>query len=227
MFLPQTGRNGGREARKGGRGVAAVEEVVVVEVALGAAVVAVAVVHQAEGAQEEVLTHLLEEVRPAVWGPGGPESTGRSSSTTGWAPRPPLRDTDPYNHWCVTGPGSPCVCSHDDHSAARCFCCSASASAPLPCALGVDLCLSSLGACVSALGACVVSGPDTPPDEASLSFTLDSGVSEGIIVTFVGGGRTVVCTDGATGAVLAMFIRESRSGLYVLHTECSPVASSA
>ncbi|CAI7770269.1 unnamed protein product [Closterium sp. NIES-53] len=50
---------------------------------------------------------------------------------------------------------------------------------------------------------------------------------KGIIVTFVGGGRTVVCTDDATGAVLATFTRESRSGLHVLHTERSPVASSA
>ncbi|CAI7893963.1 unnamed protein product [Closterium sp. NIES-54] len=48
----------------------------------------------------------------------------------------------------------------------------------------------------------------------------------GITVTFVGGGRTVVCTDAATGAVLATFTRESRSSLYVLHTERSPVASS-
>ncbi|CAI7838283.1 unnamed protein product, partial [Closterium sp. NIES-53] len=151
-----------------------------------------------------------------------------------------------------------------------------------------------LGACVSALGACVASGPDTPPGEASLSFTLHSGASlcffrdhstltpllapvpvaladptlgpavahssttlpcrvapsgvlcglhiplftrnlvgvgylqdKGITVTFVGGGRTAVCTDAATGAVLATFTRESRSGLYVLHTERSPVASSA
>ncbi|CAI7774990.1 unnamed protein product [Closterium sp. NIES-54] len=48
----------------------------------------------------------------------------------------------------------------------------------------------------------------------------------GITVTFVGGGRAAVCTDAATGAVLATFTRESRSGLYVLHTKCSPVASS-
>ncbi|CAI7882377.1 unnamed protein product [Closterium sp. NIES-53] len=49
----------------------------------------------------------------------------------------------------------------------------------------------------------------------------------GITVTFVGGGRTVVYTDAATCDVLATFTRESRSGLYVLHTERSPVASSA
>ncbi|CAI7852594.1 unnamed protein product [Closterium sp. NIES-53] len=48
----------------------------------------------------------------------------------------------------------------------------------------------------------------------------------GITVTFVGGGRTAVCTDAATGSVLATFTRESRSGLYVLHTERSPFASS-
>ncbi|CAI5502008.1 unnamed protein product [Closterium sp. Naga37s-1] len=49
---------------------------------------------------------------------------------------------------------------------------------------------------------------------------------KGITVTFVGGGRTAVCTDATTGAVLATFTREPRSGLYVLHTERSPVASS-
>ncbi|CAI7768732.1 unnamed protein product [Closterium sp. NIES-53] len=159
--------------------------------------------------------------------------------------------------------------------------------------VSLDLCLSSLGACVSALGACVASGPDTPPAEASLSFTLDSGVSQcffrdhttltpllapvpvaladpssgpaiarssttlpfpvvlsgvlrglhipsftrnlvgvgylqdtGITVTFVGGGMTAVCTNAATGAILATFTKESRSSLYVLHTERSPVASS-
>ncbi|CAI7780127.1 unnamed protein product [Closterium sp. NIES-53] len=155
------------------------------------------------------------------------------------------------------------------------------------------MCLSSLGACVSALGACVASGPDMPPFEASLSFTLVSGMSQcffrdhttltpllapvlvalvdpslgpavalnsttppcpvvpsgvlrglhipsfiwnlvgvrylqdrGITFTFVGGGRTAVCTEAATGDVLATFTRESRSGLYVLHTDRSPVASS-
>ncbi|CAI7890287.1 unnamed protein product [Closterium sp. NIES-53] len=46
----------------------------------------------------------------------------------------------------------------------------------------------------------------------------------GITVTFVGGGRTAICTDA--GAVIATITRESRSGLYVLHTECSLVASS-
>ncbi|CAI7825374.1 unnamed protein product, partial [Closterium sp. NIES-54] len=152
----------------------------------------------------------------------------------------------------------------------------------------------SPGACVSTLGARVASGPNTPPAEASLSFTLDSGASQyffrdhttftpllasvpvalgdlssgpavarssttlpcpmvpsgvlrglhipsftrnlvgvgylqdrGITVTFVGGGRTAVCTDAATGAVLATFTMESRSGLYVLHTKRSPVTSSA
>ncbi|CAI7836051.1 unnamed protein product [Closterium sp. NIES-53] len=50
--------------------------------------------------------------------------------------------------------------------------------------------------------------------------------NKGITVTFVGGGRTAVFTDAALGAVLATFTRESRSGLYVLHTERSPVASS-
>ncbi|CAI7794638.1 unnamed protein product [Closterium sp. NIES-53] len=49
----------------------------------------------------------------------------------------------------------------------------------------------------------------------------------GITVTFVGGGRTAVCTDAATCAVLATFNREPLSGLYVLRTERSSVVSSA
>ncbi|CAI7907806.1 unnamed protein product, partial [Closterium sp. NIES-53] len=284
---------------------------------------------------------------PPQWGPGGPGSTGRNSSTTSWAPRPPWRDTGPCDHWCVTGPSSLCVYGRDDHSVARCFrrlddlyharwgpeattprwahllarkipvfelsmddarqyalyayvdygadgfvCSRVRSLGCLP-PVSVDLCLSSLGACVSALGACVASGLDTPPAEVSLSFTLDSSASQcffrdhttltpllalvavaladpssgpavarssttlpcpvvpsgvlrglhipsftqnlvgagylqdrGITVTFVGGGRTAVCTDTATGAVLATFTRESRSGLYVLHTERSPVDSS-
>ncbi|CAI7905477.1 unnamed protein product, partial [Closterium sp. NIES-54] len=48
----------------------------------------------------------------------------------------------------------------------------------------------------------------------------------GITVTFVGGGRTALCTDAVTGRVLATFTREPRSGLYVLHTENSPVSTS-
>ncbi|CAI5508688.1 unnamed protein product, partial [Closterium sp. Naga37s-1] len=48
----------------------------------------------------------------------------------------------------------------------------------------------------------------------------------GITVTFVGGGRTAVCTDVVTGRVLATFTREPRSDLYVLHTEHSPVSTS-
>ncbi|CAI7901732.1 unnamed protein product [Closterium sp. NIES-54] len=71
--------NGARAARKGRREVAAVEEVAVVEAALGAAVVAAEVVHQAEGALEEELTHLLEEVRPAV--ARGPSISSHSSSS--------------------------------------------------------------------------------------------------------------------------------------------------
>ncbi|CAI7849367.1 unnamed protein product [Closterium sp. NIES-54] len=160
--------------------------------------------------------------------------------------------------------------------------------------VSVDLCLSSLGACVSALGDSVASGPGTPPAEASLSFTMDSGASQcffrdhttltpliapvpvvradpssgpavacssttlpcpvvpsgvlrglhipsftqnlvgvgylqdrGITVTFVGGGRIAVCTDAVTNTVLATFIREPRSGLYVLHTEHSRVSTSS
>ncbi|CAI7751473.1 unnamed protein product, partial [Closterium sp. NIES-53] len=49
---------------------------------------------------------------------------------------------------------------------------------------------------------------------------------KGITVTFVGGGRTAVCTDAVTGRVLATFTREPRSDLYVLHTEHSPVSTS-
>ncbi|CAI7866215.1 unnamed protein product [Closterium sp. NIES-53] len=47
----------------------------------------------------------------------------------------------------------------------------------------------------------------------------------GITVTFVGGGRTAVYTDAATGAVLATFTREHRSGLYDLNTEHNQVAT--
>ncbi|CAI7780281.1 unnamed protein product [Closterium sp. NIES-53] len=277
-----------------------------------------------------------------TWGPGGPGSSGRSSSTSSWAPCPPRRDTGPCDHWCLTGPSSPCVCGRDDHSAARCFCrlddlyrarwgpeattprwahllarkipvfdlfmddarqyalyadvhysadgfvCSrVGRLACLP-SVSVDLCLSSLGACVSALGACVASTPGSPQGVASLSFMLDSGASQcffcdhttltpilapvpvaladpssgpavapisttlpcpvvpsgvlrglhipsftrnlvgvgylqdrGITVTFVGGGRTAVCSDAGTGRVLATFTREPRSSLYVLHTEHS------
>ncbi|CAI7838401.1 unnamed protein product [Closterium sp. NIES-53] len=59
---------------------------------------------------------------PPQWGPGGPGSSARRSSSSSWAPRPPCRETDLYDHWCLTGPGSPCVCGRDDHSAVRCFC---------------------------------------------------------------------------------------------------------
>ncbi|CAI7742202.1 unnamed protein product [Closterium sp. NIES-53] len=48
----------------------------------------------------------------------------------------------------------------------------------------------------------------------------------GITVTFVGDGRTAVCTHTVTGRILATFTREPRSGLYVLHTEHSPVSTS-
>ncbi|CAI7760727.1 unnamed protein product [Closterium sp. NIES-53] len=48
----------------------------------------------------------------------------------------------------------------------------------------------------------------------------------GITITFVGGGRSAVCTNAATGAILATFTREPSSGLYVLHTERSSVTSS-
>ncbi|CAI7869732.1 unnamed protein product, partial [Closterium sp. NIES-54] len=173
LFLPLTGRNRARVARKGGRGMAAVEEVAMVEAALGAAVGVAAVVHQAERALEEVLAHLVEEVRPAVG--RGPSSSSHSSSshsrdssssnkdsnsgrhhisfsrgdphcsgvrsTTGAlrhsgdledlgalaavaalrAPRPPWRNIGPCDHWCVTGPGSPCVSGRDNHSSAQCF----------------------------------------------------------------------------------------------------------
>ncbi|CAI7803016.1 unnamed protein product [Closterium sp. NIES-54] len=284
---------------------------------------------------------------PPQWGPRGPGSSGRSSSSSNWAPCPPRRDTGPCDHWCLTGPGSPCVCGHENHSAARCFrrlddlyrarwgpeattprwarllarkihvfdlsmddarqyalyndvdysadgfvCPRAGRLACLP-PVSVDLCLSSLGACVSALGACVASTPGSPQAVASLSFTLDSGALQrffrdhttltpllapvpvaladpssgpavaristtlpcpmvpsgvlrslhipsfthnlvgvgylqdrGITVTFVGGGRTAVCTDAVTGRVLATFTREPRSGLYVLRTEHSPVSTS-
>ncbi|CAI7844968.1 unnamed protein product [Closterium sp. NIES-54] len=58
------------------------------------------------------------------------------------------------------------------------------------------------------------------------SFTRNL-LDRGITVTFVGGGRTAICTDAVTGRVLATFTREPHSGLYVLHTELSPVSTSA
>ncbi|CAI7860562.1 unnamed protein product [Closterium sp. NIES-53] len=225
---------------------------------------------------------------------------------------PPLQ-WGPQQHWGP--PLHPCVCSRDDHSAARCFrrlddfyrarwgpkattprwACLLARKIPVF-DLSMDdahVCLSSLGACVSALGACVASTPGIPKAVASLSFTLDSGASQcffhdyttlipllaptsvaladpssgpavarssttlpcpvvpsgilrglhissftrnlvsvgylrdsGITVTFVGGGRTAVCTDAVTCRVLATFTREPRFGLYVLHTEHSLVSTS-
>ncbi|CAI7893972.1 unnamed protein product [Closterium sp. NIES-53] len=73
----------GKGGKKRGKGVEAVEEVAVVEAALGAAVVAVAVVPQAEGALEEVLTRLLEEVRAAVVRGPCSSSHSRDSSSSG------------------------------------------------------------------------------------------------------------------------------------------------
>ncbi|CAI7895507.1 unnamed protein product [Closterium sp. NIES-53] len=317
-----------------------VEEVAVVEAVLGAAVVEVAVVHQAEGALEEVLTHLLEEVRPAVVRcPSSSSSHSRDSSSS----RDSSRDSSNGQHHSGFSHGDP-HCSgvrsstgalrhsgdledpgaldaaaalparpRAPHGATPALATTSAspdwavplsvastttmrrdASAVSTTTIVVDLCLSSLGACVSALGACLASGPGTPQAEVSLPFTLDSGVSQcffcdhttltpllapilvaladpssgpavarssttlpchvvpsgvlrgfhipsftrnlvgvgylhdrGITVTFVGGGRTAVCTDAATGAILATFTREPHSGLYVLHTEHSPAASSA
>ncbi|CAI7832312.1 unnamed protein product [Closterium sp. NIES-54] len=80
-------------------------------------------------------------------------------------------------------------------------------------------------------------GPQQQPQQRQCGDSLYNGSEldywgwhellrdRGITITFLGGGRTVVCTDAATGAVLAMFTKESRSGLYVLHTERSLVAS--
>ncbi|CAI7912236.1 unnamed protein product, partial [Closterium sp. NIES-53] len=289
----------GKGGKKGGRGVASVKEAAVVEAALGAAAVVVVVVPHAEGALEEVLTRLLEEVQPAVV--RGPSSSSHSSNSHSRdSSSSSSRDSSSGKHHSSFSHGDPYCCGVRSSTGALChngdredpgalaasLClrprrplCSAvlpPPRRPLPCTLGssglacwpvrffVDLCLSSLGACVSALGASVASGPDTPPAEASLSITLDSGVSQsvarssttlpcpvvpsgvlrglhipsftrnlvgvgylqdnGITVTFVGGGRIAFCADAATGAVLA---REPRSGLYVLHTECSPVTSLA
>ncbi|CAI7741406.1 unnamed protein product [Closterium sp. NIES-53] len=49
----------------------------------------------------------------------------------------------------------------------------------------------------------------------------------GIRVTFPTHGRTAICTDSSTGAVLATFTREPHSGLFVLHTSPPQVAVSS
>ncbi|CAI7799051.1 unnamed protein product [Closterium sp. NIES-53] len=49
----------------------------------------------------------------------------------------------------------------------------------------------------------------------------------GITVTFPAHGRTAICTDASTGALLATFTREPHSGLFVLHTTSSQVAESS
>ncbi|CAI7857564.1 unnamed protein product [Closterium sp. NIES-53] len=49
----------------------------------------------------------------------------------------------------------------------------------------------------------------------------------GITVTFPAHGRTAICTDASTGALLATFTREPLSGLFVLHTMSSQVAESS
>ncbi|CAI7932047.1 unnamed protein product [Closterium sp. NIES-54] len=306
-------------------GVAAVEEVAVVEAALGATVVAVAVVHQVEGALEEVLTRLMEEVRPAVvrgpsssthsrdsnssrdsssgrhhskFSSGDPHCSGVRSSTgalrhsgdledpralaaaaalpagplapRGTTPAPATTGASPDREVPVSAAAITTLrrsasavsttstvragyafYADADYSADGSVCSHVRSLGCLP-PVSVDLCHSSLGACVSALGACVAFGPDTPPVEASLSSTtlpcpvVPSSVLRGlhipsftrnlvgvgylqdreITVTFVGGGRTAVCTDVATGVVLAAIAREFCFGLYVLHTEHSPVASS-
>ncbi|CAI7874306.1 unnamed protein product [Closterium sp. NIES-54] len=329
------------------------EEVVVVAVELGAVVVAeAAVVPQEEGALEKVQdkqARLLAVFRPAGVSDlsssshsrdnstsrdssssrrhsssslGGPHCSGVRSST--WAPR--------RSGWCLTGPGSPCVCGRDDHSAARCFrrlddlyrarwgteattlhwACLLARKIPVfdlymddarQYALYADVDYSADGFVCSRVGrlACLppasvdlcLSTPGSPQAVASLSFTLDSGASQcffrdhttltpllapvpvaladpssgpavacssttlpcpvvlsgvlrglhipsitwnlvgvgylhdrGITITFVGGGRTAVCTNTITGRVLATFTREPRSGLYVLHTEHSSVSTS-
>ncbi|CAI7865635.1 unnamed protein product [Closterium sp. NIES-53] len=189
---------------------------------------------------------------------GGPGSSGRSSKNSSWAPCPPRRDTDPCDHWCLTGPGSPCVCGLDDHSTARCFrrlddlYVVASLSfmldsgtsqcffrdhttltpllAPVPVALA-DPSSGSAVADSSTTHPCPVVPSGVLRGLHIPSFTrnlVDVGYlhDRGITVTFVGVGRTAVCTDAVTGKVLATFTREPRSGLYVLHTEHSPVSTS-
>ncbi|CAI7876934.1 unnamed protein product [Closterium sp. NIES-53] len=46
------------------------------------------------------------------------------------------------------------------------------------------------------------------------------------VVTFPAHGRTAICTDASTEALLAMFTREPHSGLFVLHTASHRVAES-
>ncbi|CAI7927171.1 unnamed protein product [Closterium sp. NIES-54] len=284
LFLPLTRKNGAREARKEGRGVAAVEAVAVVEAALGAAVAAVAVVPQAEGALEEVLTRLLEEVRPAmVRGPsssshtkdnsssrdsssgrhhnsfncGDPHCSGVLSSTGALHHSGDLEDPGALATTAAlpARPLAPCGATPapatTGASPARAVPVSAAATTTLRHGASAASTTSTVRTgvlrrplvrhrpgqslsvmCNSTTLLCPVVPFDVLCGLHIPSFTRNLvGVgylqNKGITVTFVGGGRTAVCTDAATGAVLATFTRESRSGLYVLHTECSPIASSA
>ncbi|CAI7856126.1 unnamed protein product [Closterium sp. NIES-54] len=282
LFLPLTGRNGGREARKGGRGVAAVEEVAVVEAALGPAMVAVAVVPQVE-----VLTRLLEEVQPAVV--RGSSSNSHSSSSHN-RDSSSSRDSSSGrhhsnfshgDHHCSGVRSSTGALRHngelEDPGALAAVAAALPAGplapcgeTPAPVTTGASLYRAvpvSAGATTTLWrGACVASGPDTPPAEASLSFTLDSGVSQcffrdhttltpllapvpvaladpslgpavarssttlpfRVVPSGVLRGLHIpTFTRNLVGAVLATFTRESHSGCYVLHTECSPIASFA
>ncbi|CAI7899465.1 unnamed protein product [Closterium sp. NIES-54] len=226
LLLPLTGRNGARAARKGGRGVAAVEEVAVVEAALGAAVVAAAVVHQAEGGLEEVLTHLLEGVRLAmVRGPSSSSHSRDSNSRDNSSGRhhnmlPPPRRPLPctLGSWATT-PRWACLLARKipifelsmDDARQYAFLVFPRSSTTLPCPVVPSGVLRGLHI------------PSFTRNLVGVGYLQDRGIT----ATFVGGGRTGVCTDAATGAVLATFTREPRSGLYVLHTERSPVASFA
>ncbi|CAI7784553.1 unnamed protein product [Closterium sp. NIES-54] len=160
-------RNGAREARKGGRGVAAVEA------ALWAAVVAVAVVHQAEGDLEEVLTRLLEKVRPAVV--HGPSSGSHSRDSSSCRDSSSGRHHSSFSHGdphCNGVRSSTGVLRHSgdlEDPGAR------AAAAALP---PGPLAPRGMTPAPTTTGACVASEPDTPLVEASLSFTLDSGASQ-------------------------------------------------
>ncbi|CAI7841580.1 unnamed protein product [Closterium sp. NIES-53] len=306
LFLPRTGRNEAREARKGGR---VVEAVAVVEVALGAAVVAVAVVHQAEGALEEVLTRLLEEVRPAVVrGPsssshsssshsrdsssskdsssgrhhssfsrGDPHCSGMRSSTEALHHRGDLEDPGALAAaaalpaWPLAPRSTTPAPATTGATPDRAVPVSAAAMTTLRRSASVASTTSTVcaGAPVFlALGACVASGSDTPPAEASLSFTLDSSASQcffrdhtaltpllaPVLVALADpssgpaiarNSTTLLCPVVPSGVLHGLHIPSFTrnlvgvgylqdrgitgvlSGLYVLHTERFPVASSA
>ncbi|CAI7771595.1 unnamed protein product [Closterium sp. NIES-54] len=211
------------------------------------AVVTVAVVPQAEGALKEVLTHLMEEVRPAAV--RGPSSSSHSSSSHS-RDSSTSRDSSSGRHQNdfsrgdhhysgvrsstkalrhsgdLEDPGALAVAS-----ALPAGPLAPRGATPAPATTGaspdraVPVALNSTTPPCPVVPSGVLRGLHIPSfiwNLVGVRYLQDRGIT----FTFVGGGRTAVCTEAATGDVLATFTRESRSGLYVLHTDRSPVASS-